>query len=114
MQNMTDILLTIMPVLAQQQAPEGPAGILMQLLPLLLIFAAFWFLLIAPQRKKQKQHVKMLEALAIGDEVLTNGGIYGVITNVKDDRFVLKIADNTRVEVSRAFIQSKVVSKEDK
>ena len=81
----------------------------MQFLPLLLIFAAFWFLLIAPQRKKQKQHIKMIGALNTGDEVLTNGGIYGVITNVKEDRFVIKIADNTRVEVSRGFIQSKVL-----
>ena len=72
-----------------------------------LMFAGFWFLIIAPQRKKQKAHAKMLEALVSGDEVVTSGGIYGTITNVKDDRYVLKIADNTKIEISKPSISSK-------
>ncbi len=106
---MTTILQSITsPILAEQAAgPEGNAMIF-QLMIFGLIFAAMWFLLIAPQRKKQKQHAKMIEQLGTGDEVLTNGGIYGVITNVKDDRFVLKVSDNTRIEVSKSFVQTKV------
>lgn len=71
-----------------------------------LMFAAMWFLLIAPQRKKQKALQLMITELKTGDEVLTSGGIYGVISNVKDDRFVLRISDTAKVEVNKSFIQS--------
>ena len=67
-----------------------------------------WFLIIAPQRKRQKQHDKMITELQSGDDVVTSGGIYGTITNVKDDRFVLRIADNTKIEISRSSIGSKL------
>ena len=63
-----------------------------QILFLGLMFAAMYFLMIAPQRKKQKAHEKMLSELSSGDEIVTTGGIYGTITNVKDDRFVVRIA----------------------
>ncbi|MDB6094061.1 MAG: preprotein translocase, YajC subunit [Verrucomicrobia bacterium] len=69
-----------------------------------LLFAAMYFLMIAPQRKKQKELQKMIESLSTGDEVVTTAGIYGTITNVKDDRFVVRIADNTKIEVGKAFI----------
>lgn len=70
----------------------------------LLLFAAMYFFMIAPQRKKQKEHEKMLKSLESGDEVVTSGGIYGVITNVKDDRFVVRIADNTKIEIGKGFV----------
>ncbi len=88
-------------VLAQEAAPQG--GI-MSFLPFIVIFAAMYFLIIAPQRKKQKQHQQMITELKSGTEVVTSGGIYGTITNVKDDRFVLKIAENTKIEISKASI----------
>ena len=72
------------------------------------MFAAMWFLMIAPQRKKQKEHTKMLSTSGTGDEVLTTGGIYGEITNVKQDRFVLRIADNTKIEIGKSFVQGVV------
>jgi len=85
----------------------------MQLAPLVLMFAAMYFLLIAPQRKKQKAHEKMLTELQSGDEVVTAGGIYGTITSVKDDRFVIRIGENNaKVEVGKGFI-STVVKKSD-
>ncbi len=71
-----------------------------------LFIGGFYFFFVAPQKKKQKEHEKMLTALQSGDEVITNGGIYGVITNVRDDRFVVKIADNTKIEVGKGFIQT--------
>ncbi|MDF3057915.1 MAG: yajC [Rariglobus sp.] len=92
--------------LAQQAAPGGNP--LMQFLPFILIFAAMYFLMIAPQRKKQKEHAKMLDSLTSGDEVITAGGIYGEITNKKDDRFVIRIADGTKVEIGKAFIHALV------
>jgi len=71
---------------------------------MILIFAAMYFLMIAPQRKKQKELQKMLAALDTGDEVITSGGIYGEITNKKEDRFVIRIADNTKIEVGKGFV----------
>lgn len=71
-----------------------------------LLFAAMYFFMIAPQRKKQKEHEKMLKALQSGDEIVTTGGIFGVITNVKEDRFVVRIADNTKIELGKGFIQT--------
>jgi preprotein translocase subunit YajC len=78
------------------------------MLPMLLIFAAMYFLMIAPQRKKAKAHEKMLSELSSGDEIVTTGGIYGTITNVKDDRFVVRIAENTKIEVGKAFVSTVV------
>ena len=69
-----------------------------------LIMAAMYFLMIAPQRKQQKEHAKMLAALTTGDEIVTTGGIFGVITSVKDDRFVVRISDNTKVEIGKGFV----------
>jgi preprotein translocase subunit YajC len=86
-------------------APAGQPSALMQFLPMILLFGAMYFFLIAPQRKKQKQHEAMLKSLQSGDEVVTNGGIFGVITNVKEDRFVVRVAENTKIEVGKGFIQ---------
>ena len=86
-------------------APSGPASY-MQFLPMVLLFAAMYFLMIAPQRKKQKAHEAMLKSLESGDEVVTTGGIYGVITNVKDDRFVVRISEGTKIELGKAFVQT--------
>ncbi len=83
----------------------------MNLLFIGFMFAAMWFLIIAPQRKKQKQHAKMLSELGTGDEIVTAGGIYGEITAKKDDRFVVRIADGVKIEVAKAFVQELVRKK---
>lgn len=102
---MTKTLLVL--AQAQPAAPSG-ASSLLQLLPLVLMFAAMYFLLIAPQRKKQKEHEKMLAALTTGDEIVTSGGLYGTITSVKDDRFIVRIGDNVKVEVGKGFVSTVV------
>jgi preprotein translocase subunit YajC len=96
--------------LAQTAAPGAQQGspAWMQIMPMVLLFAAMYFLMIAPQRKKQKEHERMLKALETGDEVVTTGGIFGVITNVKEDRFVVRIADNTKVEIGKSFVTTVV------
>lgn len=97
---------------APAAAPSSTGGLL-QLAPMILLFGAMYFLLIAPQRKKQKAHEKMLTELKAGDEVVTAGGIYGTITSVRDDRFIVRIGDNNaKVEVGKGFI-STVVKKAD-
>lgn len=96
-----------------QAAPAGaPAGAgTMNLIFIGFMFAAMWFLIIAPQRKKQKQHAKMLSELDNGDEVVTAGGIYGEITSKKEDRFIVRIADGVKVEVAKSFITDVVKKK---
>ena len=107
-------LFSAIDFLAQTSAPgQGQApSAWVQILPMVLLFGAMYFFLIAPQRKKQKEHEKMLSALHTGDEIVTSGGIYGVITNVKDDRFVVRIAENTKIEIGKGFVQT-VVKKPD-
>lgn len=80
----------------------------MQFAPLILLMVGFWFLIIAPQRKKQKQHDVMLKELKSGDDVITTGGIYGTITNVKDDRFVIRVSDNVKVELTKASVATRI------
>jgi preprotein translocase subunit YajC len=81
------------------------------LLPLVLIFVVFYFLLIRPQQKKQKQHKVMLGAIRRGDRVVTGGGIVGTVTKVIDDReLAVEITDGVKVRVQRALIAS-VISK---
>jgi preprotein translocase subunit YajC len=102
---MTQIeILTHLPI-AQAASPGGGLG---SFLPIILLFVGMWFLIIAPQRKRQKAHDKMLSELKTGDDVITSGGIYGTITNVKDDRLVVRIADNTKVELGKSFVSNKV------
>lgn len=93
-------------ILAQQPAPPSGTDTLFSFLPIIFLFLAMWFLMIAPQRKKQKEHQKMIAALTTGDEVVTSGGIYCTITNVKPDRFVVKVADGTKLEIGKGFISA--------
>jgi len=109
-------LIGLSEILAQTTAPAGapsggPGGSVM-IIGYLLLFAAMYFFMIAPQRKKQKEHEKMLKSLESGDEIVTSGGIYGTITNVKEDRFVVRIADNTKIEVGKGFVTT-IVKKQN-
>ncbi len=75
-----------------------------------LMFVAFYFLLIRPQQKKQKQHQALVSNLSVGDEVLTAGGILGKITGVSDHYAVIQISDNTEIKIQKASV-SMVVPK---
>lgn len=89
--------------------PQGGGGQtgnpLMSLLPLIIMFVIFYFLLIRPQVKKQKEHQALLNALKKGDEVVTSGGIYGKITALDESTVHLQIAENVRVKIDRSAIQ---------
>lgn len=87
-----------------QTAPQGNA--LMSFLPFILLMVGFYFLLIRPQQKKQKEHAAMVTALKPGDHVVTAGGICGTVTLVRKDRVQLKVDDTTRIEVIKSSIQS--------
>jgi preprotein translocase subunit YajC len=86
---------------AQDAAPQGG---LMGFLPLILIFVVFYFMLIRPQMKRAKDHKNMVSALSKGDEVVTNGGILGKITDLGDSFVTLQLADNVSVKVQRHAI----------
>ena len=90
---------------AYAQAAGGGFGGMESLLPLVLIFAVFYFLLIRPQQKKQKEHKAMLEALHRGDRIVTSGGIIGTITKVHSEtELIVEIAEGVKVRVARGMI----------
>jgi preprotein translocase subunit YajC len=77
-----------------------------QLIAIVLIFVVFYFLLIRPQRTAQDTHIKMIAALKKNDEVITSGGIHGLIANVKDSTVTLKVDDNVKIEIQKSSIAS--------
>ena len=85
-------------------AAADPTGGFMQLLPMILMFVVLWFLMIRPQMKKAKEHKALLEALAKGDEVVTQGGIVGRITKVGETYVTVEIAEGTEVVVQKPSI----------
>jgi preprotein translocase subunit YajC len=90
-----------------QAAPTGVASNpLVQMVPYLLMFVIFYFVLLAPMRKQQKKQKEMLSALKKGDRVVTSGGIHGVVSQVEDQIVWLKIADTTKIKVNRSAIAS--------
>ena len=84
---------------AQAAAGGDPTGGLMGMLPLILMFIVLWFLMIRPQMKRAKEHKAMVAALAKGDEVVTQGGIAGRVTQVGDNFLHIEIADNVNILV---------------
>lgn len=97
----------ISPAYAQAAAPGGGGDIFMSLLPLVMVFAIFYFLLIRPQQAKMRTHREMLENLKKGDQVVTGGGIVGKIVRVEqsDSSLVVEIAPNVQVKVVRGTVQ---------
>ena len=87
-----------------QSAGAGPAGGFVSLLPMVLIFVLFYFLLIRPQQKRAKQHKEMVAALKEGDEVITAGGFFGTVMSVDETVASVQIAENTVVKVQRSSI----------
>ena len=82
----------------------GQGGGIGAFLPLILMFAIFYFLLIRPQQKKAKQHKQLLAALKKGDRVVSSGGLHGVVTGLTDEVVTMEIAPKVRVKVSRGSI----------
>jgi preprotein translocase subunit YajC len=89
-----------------QGAPQAdPFGFL---LPMLVIFGAFYFLLIRPQQKRQKAHTQLVAGLSVGDEVLTAGGILGKVTAVSDHYATLNIAENVEIKIQKSTVSAVV------
>ncbi len=84
-----------------QQAAINP---LVQLFPIVIIFVIFYFLLIRPQKQQEKKHKEMIMSLKKNSEVVTICGIHGTIVNVKESTFILRVDDNTKVEIDKTAI----------
>ncbi|MDH5187257.1 MAG: preprotein translocase subunit YajC [candidate division WOR-3 bacterium] len=99
--------------LAFGQAQPAPAtgaapNPLVSLLPIILIFVVLYFLMILPQQRRQKKHQEMVTNLKKGDRIVTSAGIHGIITNVRENTFVVKIADNVEIELEKGSISYKI------
>lgn len=82
-------------------------------IPIIMVFVVFYLLLIRPQQKKQKEHQNLLSELSKGDKVVTNGGLYGTISDSKDHVVILKIAENVKVEVVKSAIATVIDKKKE-
>ncbi|MCL6447319.1 MAG: preprotein translocase subunit YajC [Armatimonadetes bacterium] len=74
------------------------------LLYVVVLFALLYFLLIRPQQVRQKKHQQMIRSLKVNDQIVTIGGIYGTIVKVKEDTFVVRVADNVRIEILKSAV----------
>jgi len=83
---------------------EQTPSIFSLFLPFIIIFFIFYFLVIRPQTKERKKHEEMINSLGKNDEVVTVGGIHGIVSNVKDKTIILKIDDNVKIEVDKSAI----------
>ena len=90
---------------AHAQDAAQPGG-LMSVLPLIIIFIIFYFLLIRPQMKRAKEHKKLVSELANGDEIVTNGGLLGKITKVGESFITVELADNVKIKLQRHAVAS--------
>ncbi len=87
---------------------QGGGNVLTSLMPLIVLFGIFYFLVIRPQQKQAKAHKEMLAALKKGDKIVTNGGLICEVVKPEEDFIKVKLNDNTVVKVSRDFIAKKV------
>jgi preprotein translocase subunit YajC len=81
---------------------------LMQFLPIILLFAIFYFLIIRPQQKAQKEHKLMLESLQKGDKIVTNGGLIAEVVKPEEDFIKIKLNDETIVKLDRSYVAKKI------
>lgn len=98
------------------QAPAAgaeQANPLMSFLPIILIFVVFYFFLIRPEKKKNKEITDMRDNLRVGDEIITIGGIIGKVTNIKDDQITLETgADKNKIRMLRSAVGQKIAKEE--
>jgi preprotein translocase subunit YajC len=93
---------------SQPAAPAAPAAggmnSILGFLPIILIFVVLYFLMILPQQRKQKKHQQMLEQIKRGDRVVLSSGIHGIVSNVKEHTFLVKVAESAEIEVDRSAV----------
>ena len=98
--------------LLQAQPASEVGGGIVTFVPLVLMMGLAWMLLIRPVQKQRKEQEQMRSELKAGDEVLTSGGIYGIVTKLRDDRVHVRVAEGVQVELARSAVASVVSAKE--
>ncbi len=88
--------------------PQPQGSLLTSLLPLIVLFAIFYFLIIRPQQKQAKEHKAMLESLSKGDKIVTSGGLMAEVVKAEEDFVKAKINDDTIVKIAKEFIARKI------
>jgi preprotein translocase subunit YajC len=99
-----EIHVLISSAYAETAAAADPTGGLMQMLPIIAMFAVLYFLMVRPQMKKAKEHKILLEGLAKGDEVVSQGGLAGRVTQISDNFVSIEIASNVEIKMQKAAI----------
>lgn len=94
-----------------ENAPQPQATMFDFLIPVLIIFAVFYFVVFRPQQKKMKEHKTFLDNLKPGDEVITSSGFYGKVVNIQDNFVLLEIAKDVRVKIEKSAISGGVKEK---
>ena len=97
---------------AQSPAPSGPGGGIGFFVPFIFLFIIMYFVMIRPQKKRQAQQKTLIASLKTGDRVVTNAGIHGLISNVKDGTVIVKVADNVKIEMEKSAIATVLKSAE--
>ncbi len=98
----------------QPGTEPNPTGQILQTVGMFVILGVmFYFLLIRPQQKQRKEQENMIKNVKSGDRILTTGGIYGIVTNVKEKSLMLKIADNVKIEITKSAIGSVIQKSAD-
>lgn len=98
-------------ILLQDPSPAG--GGMQGIIMIVAIIAIFYFMMVRPQQKRQKEIKKFRESLAIGDQIVTAGGIHGKITGIKDDHFRVKIADGVEIKIDKGSVYPSGTNPED-
>ncbi len=97
-------MINIAYAMGQDGSQAGQAGGLVSFLPIIILFAIFYFLLIRPQQKKAKEHRDMIAGLKKGNRVITSGGIYGTIQTIDESTIGLEIAEKIKIKISRSSV----------
>jgi len=105
-------LFTYIPILMAPQGQEGGSGLVANLILFGSIIAIFYFMIIRPQQKRQRERQKMLDTMKKGDKIITSGGIYGTIAGIDEKHLLVQIADNVKVKVDRGSIASVLTESE--
>lgn len=101
---MTQMIFSALPVVGMATPADQNVSPWVQFLPFVLVLAIFYFVILLPMKRKQKKVQQFLEALKVGDRIVTNSGIYGTITKITDRTVKVQIADKVNIELSKAAI----------
>ena len=99
-----NICFQIIGMASPSGAGGGQGNMMQMMMPMLIIFVIFYFMLIRPQQRKEKERRKIIDNAKSGDRIMFGGGILGIVTNVKDNTFIVKIADNVKIEITKASV----------